>query len=95
LRLQFQQRSDPQPSSVTEALSDVAGSPLEAGALGENLVPCVESAGGPGYVQLPAVRGYLLARLGRSAGPRAEFSRAAALTSNARERALFRVRCRM
>jgi predicted RNA polymerase sigma factor len=45
-----------------------------------------------GYIQLPAVRGYLLARLGRRAEARAEFTRAAALTSNARERALFRSR---
>ena len=45
-----------------------------------------------GYVQLPAVRGYLLAKLGRRAEACAEFSRAAALTSNARERALFRAR---
>jgi RNA polymerase sigma factor (sigma-70 family) len=45
-----------------------------------------------GYVQLPAVRGYLLAKLGRRAEARAEFTRAAALTSNARERALFGTR---
>jgi RNA polymerase sigma factor (sigma-70 family) len=45
-----------------------------------------------GYVQLSAVRGYLLAELGRRAEARAEFSRAAALTSNARERALYRTR---
>src|SRR5690348_7796147 len=45
-----------------------------------------------GYVQLPAVRGYLLAELGRRAEARAEFNRAAALTSNARVRALYRAR---
>ena len=45
-----------------------------------------------GYVQLPAVRGDLLARLGRAGEARAEFTRAAALTSNERERALFRAR---
>src|SRR5215469_6091734 len=45
-----------------------------------------------GYVQLPAVRGDLLAKLGRPDEARAEFSRAAALTSNERERALFRAR---
>jgi predicted RNA polymerase sigma factor len=45
-----------------------------------------------GYVQLPAVRGDLLARLGRLDEARAEFTRAAALTSNERERALFRAR---
>ena len=45
-----------------------------------------------GYVQLPAVRGYLLAELGRRAEARAEFNRAAGLTSNVRERALYRTR---
>jgi RNA polymerase sigma factor (sigma-70 family) len=45
-----------------------------------------------GYVQLPAVRGDLLAKLGRLDKARAEFTRAASLTSNERERALFRAR---
>ena len=45
-----------------------------------------------GYVQLPAVRGDLLAKLGRPAEARAEFTRAAALTSNERERAIFQAR---
>jgi len=45
-----------------------------------------------GYVQLPAVRGDLLAKLGRLAEARAEFTRAAALTGNERERAIFRAR---
>jgi RNA polymerase sigma factor (sigma-70 family) len=45
-----------------------------------------------GYVQLPAVRGDLLAKLGRLEEARQEFTRAAALTSNERERALFRAR---
>ena len=45
-----------------------------------------------GYVQLPAVRGHLLAQLGRVDDARAEFTRAAALTSNERERALFQAR---
>lgn len=45
-----------------------------------------------GYVQLPAVRGDLLAKLGRLDKARAEFTRAAGLTSNERERALFRAR---
>ena len=40
------------------------------------------------YQWLPSVRGDLLARLGRDAEARAEFERAAALASNARERAL-------
>jgi len=45
-----------------------------------------------GYVQLPAVRGDLLARLGRLSEAGQEFTRAAALTSNERERTLFRTR---
>jgi RNA polymerase sigma factor (sigma-70 family) len=40
------------------------------------------------YHLLPAVRGDLLAKLGRHAEARAEFERAASLTRNARERAL-------
>ena len=45
-----------------------------------------------GYPQLPAVRGDLLARLGRVDEARTEFERAAELTRNARERALFLAR---
>ena len=45
-----------------------------------------------GYVQLPAVRGQLLAELGRLDEARAEFTHAAALTSNERERAIFQAR---
>ena len=41
-----------------------------------------------GYHLLPAVRGDLLAKLGRVDEARAEFERAAALTRNERERAL-------
>ena len=41
-----------------------------------------------GYHQLPAVRGDLLEKLGRPEEARAEFERAAALTANARERAV-------
>ena len=41
-----------------------------------------------GYHLLPSVRGDLLAKLGRFEEARAEFARAAALTQNARERAL-------
>jgi RNA polymerase sigma factor (sigma-70 family) len=42
------------------------------------------------YAQLPAVRGDLLAKLGRLDEARQEFTRAATLTANERERALFR-----
>lgn len=44
------------------------------------------------YVQLPVVRAELLARLGRLGEAREEFTRAAALTRNERERALFQAR---
>ncbi|HEX6985533.1 MAG TPA: hypothetical protein VF170_09160, partial [Planctomycetaceae bacterium] len=47
-----------------------------------------------GYHLLPAVRGDLLAKLGRSDEARAEFARAAALTRNARERTLLLDRSR-
>jgi predicted RNA polymerase sigma factor len=40
------------------------------------------------YHLLPSVRGDLLAKLGRAVEASAEFRRAAALTQNARERAL-------
>ena len=43
----------------------------------------------PNYPLVPAVRGDLLARLGRTAEARQEFERAATMTRNARERTLF------
>jgi len=46
----------------------------------------------PNYPLVPAVRGDLLERLGRRAEARDEFARAAAMTRNARERALFTAR---
>ncbi|GIE78536.1 RNA polymerase sigma factor [Actinoplanes philippinensis] len=46
----------------------------------------------PHYPLLPAVRGDLLARLGRTAEARDEFRRAAAMTRNARERHVFESR---
>jgi predicted RNA polymerase sigma factor len=46
----------------------------------------------PGYVQLPAVRGDLLAKLGRPREARGQFLEAAALTSDERERELYRAR---
>ena len=47
-----------------------------------------------GYALLPAVRGELLARLGRDDEARLEFERAAELTRNTRERAVFLRRAR-
>jgi RNA polymerase sigma factor (sigma-70 family) len=46
----------------------------------------------PGYALVPAVRGDLLAKLGRNAEARQEFQRAAAMTHNTRQRALFEAR---
>ncbi|MEO6744115.1 MAG: RNA polymerase subunit sigma-24, partial [Caldimonas sp.] len=45
-----------------------------------------------GYHLLPSVRGDLLAKLGRHAEAGAEFSRAAGMTRNARERELLLAR---
>jgi predicted RNA polymerase sigma factor len=47
-----------------------------------------------GYSLLPAVRGDLLARLGRFGEARIEFERAAALTTNTRQRELLLERAR-
>ncbi len=46
------------------------------------------------YHLLPAVRGDLLAKLGRNQEARAEFERAAQMTQNGRERTLLRGRAR-
>ncbi len=46
----------------------------------------------PDYPLVPAVRGDLLARLGRNTEARHEFQRAAAMTRNARQRSLFEAR---
>ena len=77
------------PSPVVELNRAVAVSMAAGPAEGLALVDAL--AGEPalaGYHLLPAVRGDLLARVGRHAEARAEFDRAAALTRNARERAL-------
>lgn len=62
---------------------------------GEGLAIVDAIAGDPAlarYHLLPSVRGDFLFKLGRFAEARAEFERAAALTGNARERALLRAR---
>jgi predicted RNA polymerase sigma factor len=46
----------------------------------------------PNYPLVAAVRGDLLAKLGRNTEARHEFERAAAMTRNARERSLFEAR---
>ncbi|GAB3965259.1 sigma-70 family RNA polymerase sigma factor [Plantactinospora veratri] len=78
------------PSPIVElnravALANATG-PADGLAIVETLVDEPVLAG---YPQLPAVRGDLLARLGRHDEARREFSRAAELTRNARERTLF------
>ncbi len=81
------------PSPVAELNRAVAVSMAFDAAEGLGLVDAL--ADDPrlaGYHLLPAVRGELLARLGRTAEARAEFERAAGLTRNERERALLLAR---
>ena len=65
-------------------MADSANGPAQALAIVDSLAddPALR-----GYHLLPAVRGDLLARLGRADQARAEFERAAALTANDSERA--------
>jgi predicted RNA polymerase sigma factor len=81
----------PNPSPVIElnravavAMADSANGPAQALAIVDSVAddPALR-----GYHLLPAVRGDLLARLGRSDQARREFERAAALTANDSERA--------
>ena len=81
------------PSPVVELNRAVAVGMADGPQAGLEIVDSLASRPAlAGYVQLPAVRGYLLAKLGRRGEARAEFDRAATLTSNAGERALFRAR---
>jgi RNA polymerase sigma-70 factor, ECF subfamily len=88
-------------AALYDALSQLAPSPVvdlnRAVALGMAYGPAaglelvdaiVATRALDGYHLLPSVRGDLLAKLGRGEEARAEFERAAALTQNARERAL-------
>jgi RNA polymerase sigma factor (sigma-70 family) len=80
-------------SAVVELNRAVAVGMAEGPAAGLDLVDAIVAAGLlPTYHLLPAVRGDLLARLGRTDEARAEFARAASLTDNARERALLEAR---
>jgi predicted RNA polymerase sigma factor len=81
------------PSPVVELNRAVAVAMASGPAAG--LVIVDQLAGEPllkHYHLLPAVRGDLLAKLGRHEEARAEFERAASLTQNAREQALLRQR---
>ncbi len=78
------------PSPVVELNRAVAVAMATGPAQGLAIADRVRSAGAlNGYPQLAAVRGDLMARLGRAAEAHAEFEQAASLTGNARERALF------
>jgi len=77
------------PSPVVDLNRAVAVAMAEGPEAGLRLVDRLrEERALDGYHLLPAVRGDLLEKLGRRGDARAEFERAAALTANARERAL-------
>lgn len=81
------------PSPVVELNRAVAVGMAFGAAEGLAIVDALVSAGAlDGYPHLAAVRGDLLARLGRTADARREFERAADLTRNVSEQALFRSR---
>ncbi|HET9754574.1 MAG TPA: RNA polymerase sigma factor [Myxococcales bacterium] len=81
------------PSPVVELNRGVALSMASGPAAGLPVVEALEAEPSmKAYHLLPAVRGDLLARLGRFAEARDQFERAAALTRNAREQTLLRAR---
>jgi RNA polymerase sigma factor (sigma-70 family) len=83
------------PSPIVELNRAVAVGMASGPAAGLELVDGLRSVHAlRGYALLPAVRGDLLAKLGRLDEARQEFARAAALTRNERERALFVDRAR-
>ncbi|HEY0636901.1 MAG TPA: RNA polymerase sigma factor [Pseudonocardiaceae bacterium] len=77
------------PSPVVQLNRAVAVGMANGPAAGLAVLDAVDTAALARYPQLPAVRGDLLERLGRADEARAEFRRAAGLTRNAGERALF------
>jgi len=88
-------------AALYEVLAHVSPSPIvdlnRAVAVGNAHDPArglaiVDGLDLPNYPLLPAVRGDLLAKLGRTAEARQEFQRAAAMTANARQRTLFEAR---
>ncbi|MFC0846682.1 RNA polymerase sigma factor [Streptomyces noboritoensis] len=89
----YRRLADLAPSPVVELNRAVAVSMAEGPGAGLTIVDAL--AADPalrGYHLLPSVRGDLLERLGRTEEARAEFTRAAELTRNARERELLRAR---
>jgi RNA polymerase sigma factor (sigma-70 family) len=77
------------PSPVVELNRAVAVGHAHGPGPGLDIVDALDL---PNYPLLPAVRGDLLAKLGRQAEARREFERAAAMTRNERERSLFQAR---
>jgi len=83
------------PSPVVELNRAVAVAMKDGPAAGLEIADALTSEPSlKGYHLLPAVRGDLLAKLGRLDAARAEFERAASLTRNARERELLLARAR-
>lgn len=83
------------PSPVVDLNRAVAVSMSQGPATALRIVDDLVAAGSlDGYAQLPGVRGELLARLGRADEARVEFARAAHLTGNERERAVFEEKLR-
>jgi len=81
------------PSPVVELNRAVAVAMAEGAAAGLEIADALKSEPAlKSYHLLPAVRGDLLAKLGRDEEARAEFERAASLTRNAREREMLRGR---
>jgi RNA polymerase sigma factor (sigma-70 family) len=85
----YEQLAETAPSPVVELNRAVALSMAYGPAAGLALLDQLTAVASlRGYHLLPAVRGDLLARLGRPAEARAEFERAASLTRNERDRTL-------
>jgi RNA polymerase sigma factor (sigma-70 family) len=80
------------PNPVVELNRAVAVGFAEGPEAGLALVQAIDQEALRDYAPLPAVRGDLLARLGRTQQAAAEFRNAAALTTNRRERALYEAR---
>jgi RNA polymerase sigma factor (sigma-70 family) len=80
------------PNPVVELNRAVAVAFVEGPVAGLTLLDALEPTALKGYPQLPAVRGDLLERLGFADEAAAEFRRAAALTHNEQERALYKER---
>jgi predicted RNA polymerase sigma factor len=83
------------PSPIVELNRAVAVSMADGPQAGLDLVDAItDEPTLQSYYLLPSVRGDLLVKVGRPDEARAEFERAAALTSNARERELLLERAR-